>query len=213
MVGIVFAVAFVVFAGVLYLLNRLIKRMRPKEVRLEEKRILSHRFYRVSVRGRAAYLILCLEQALLFYQQDITAWAWMLRRLWSVTDRSEEGWIDPWLDSTVALLPSIVLTDHASEPAAEEIGDVRKLYLQAGAAMIVINTILENAFKMVSEWSAAMLPHDPDALRRIDEVEETMQAFGVPLPPKDMIQLLSGQISASLGDPFDGLRLSCLSRD
>ncbi len=38
----------------LYLVYRLIKFLQPKEVRQEEQRILSHRFYKVSGRGRAS---------------------------------------------------------------------------------------------------------------------------------------------------------------
>lgn len=212
MVGIVYAAAFAGAAGFLYLLYRLIKLMRPKKAQLEEKRILFHRFYRVSVRGRVAYLILCLEESLLFYKQDITAWDWILRKMWSFTDHLEDDWVDSWLDSAVELLPSIVLTNKESESVSQEKSNIRILYTQAGTTMIVINAILENTFKMVSEWSTTMTAHEPDVLWRIDEVEETMQAFGVPLPSEKRVQLLLGQINSSLGKPFDGLQLSCLSK-
>ncbi len=89
--GVVFAAACAGFAGFLYLLYQLIKLMRPKEVRQEEKHILSHRLYQVSGRGRIAYLILCLEETLRFYRQDLSAWEWVLRRLWSITDCSENN--------------------------------------------------------------------------------------------------------------------------
>lgn len=107
--GIVIAAVFAGFAGFLYLLYRLIKLTRPKKVRQEEQRILSHRFYKVSGRGRVAYLILCLEKTLQFYKQDFTAWEWLLRKLWSITDNSENNWIDAGIDSIGELLPSEVL--------------------------------------------------------------------------------------------------------
>ena len=90
--GIVMAAVLAGFAGFLYLLHRLIKLMRPKEVRQEEQRILSHRFYKISGRGRVAYLILCLEETLRFYKQNFTAWEWILRKLWSITDNSQSNW-------------------------------------------------------------------------------------------------------------------------
>lgn len=71
--GIVLAATFAGASVFLYLVYRLIKFLQPKEVRQEERRILSHRFYKVSGRGRASYLILCLEEALLFYGQDFSA--------------------------------------------------------------------------------------------------------------------------------------------
>ena len=111
--GAVIAAAFAGFAGFLYLLYRLVKHMRPKEVRQGERRILSHRLYRVSGRGRAAYLILCLENALKFYHQDFAAWEWVLGRLWSITELSESGWLDIWLDSVGELMPDAVLATAA----------------------------------------------------------------------------------------------------
>ncbi len=179
--------------------------MRPKEVRQEEKRILAHRLYQVSGRGRIAYLILCLEEALQFYGQDLSAWEWVLRRLWSITDCSENSWIDIWLDSVGELLPSTALANNVTETAPAEIRKARALYTQAGAAMIVINAVLETAYTIVCEWSPDTTAHDPDALCRIGKVEETMRAFGVPLPANESIQPLFEQKDSSFGKPFDGL--------
>ena len=44
-----------------------------------------HRFYKVSKRARAAYLILCLEEALKFYDKVNTEkWRWILKELWGI---------------------------------------------------------------------------------------------------------------------------------
>ncbi len=210
--GIVFAAACAGFAGFFYLLYRLINLMRPKEVRQEEKRILSHRLYKVSGRGRIAYLILCLEGALRFYKQDFSAWEWVLRRLWKITDCSENNWIDIWLDSIGELLPSEVLTNNTTESASAEISKARALYTQAGTAMIVINAIIENAYRIVGEWGPDTAANDPDALFLIDKVEEAMRAFGVLLPSNEIIQPIFEQKDFSLGKPFDGLRFSYISK-
>ncbi len=225
--GIVFAAALAGFTGFLYLLYRLIMLTRPKEVQWAERRILSHRFYDVSGRGRVAYLVLCLEQALQFYKQDLTAWDWVLRRLWSITDCSEDDWMDVWLDSVGVLLPSDVLANapvdrnsalmsssrslEVLEAAPADINRARTLYTQAGVAMIVINAIIHNAYSIVGEWGPDTIAPDPDALCHIDEAEETMRAFGVPLPSNESIQPLFKQKDSLLGAPFDGLCLSCLS--
>ena len=78
--------------------------------------------------------------------------------------------------------------------------------------MIVINTIIENAYTIVSEWSPDTTAHDPDALYVIEKAEKAMDAFGVTLPSNEIIQPLFEQKDSSLGKPFDGLRLSYLSR-
>ncbi len=211
MAGVAFAAACAGFAGFFYLLYRLIKLMRPKEVRQEEQRMLSHRLYKVSGRGRIAYLILCLEETLRFYGQDFSAWEWILRQLWSITDCSENNWINIWLDSVGELLPSVVLANNTTGTIPAEISRARALYTQAGTAMIVINAVLESAYAIVCEWSPNTIAHDPNALCLIDKVEETMNTFGVPLPSNEIIQPLFEQKDFSLGKPFDGLRISYLS--
>jgi len=195
-------------------LYRLINLTRPKEVRYEEKRILSHRVYNVSGRGRVAYLILCLEETLRFYGQDFSAWEWILRRMWSITDCSDQNWMNIWLDSVGEVLPSEVLSDNAAGAvSAEIIRKARTLYTQAGAAaMIVINTIMDNAYSIVGGWGPDTANDDPDAVLLIDKAEETMMSFGVPLPSNENIQPLFKQKDMPFGEPFDGLRLSYLSK-
>lgn len=78
--------------------------------------------------------------------------------------------------------------------------------------MIVINTIIENAYTIVCEWSPDTIAHDPDALCVIEKVEKTMDAFGVTLPSTEIIQPLFEQKDSSFGKPFDGLCFSYLSR-
>ncbi len=210
--GVVFAAACAGFVGFFYLLYRLIELTQPKEVRWEEQRILSHRLYEVSWRGRIAYLILCLEEALRFYGQEFSAWEWILRRLWSITDCSEQNWMDLWLDSVGEVLPCEVLKNNTAEAASAEISKARVLYTQAGAAMIVINAVIENAYTIVGQWDHDTASDDPDAIRLIEKAEETMMEFGVPLPSDERIQPLLEQKNFPFGKPFDGLCLSYLSK-
>lgn len=78
--------------------------------------------------------------------------------------------------------------------------------------MTVISTILDSLYEMVSGWSLHADAYDPGALCHIDRAEETMRQFGIPLPPRETVQLLiSEQMHYSFGNPFDGLRFSGLS--
>lgn len=176
--GIVIAAAFVGFAVFLYLVYRLIKFLQPKTIRQEEQRVHSHPFYKVSGRGRVAYLILCLEEVLLFYGQDFSAWEQILRELWSITNGSEGDWIGTWLDSVEALLPSQILTTAPS--SSDDIRKIRNLYTQSGTKMILVSALMESVYTMVCEWAPDTVAYDLDA---------------------------------SLGKPFEGLRLSYLSKN
>lgn len=74
--------------------------------------------------------------------------------------------------------------------------------------MIVINTILENLYEMAGAWDAHTEAYDPEGLGRIDQVEETIRDFGVPLPPRETVcQLIREQKGASLGKAFARPRL------
>ena len=209
--GIVIAAAFVGFAVFLYLVYRLIKFLQPKTVRQEEQRVHSHPFYKVSGRGRIAYLILCLEEVLLFYGQDFSAWEQILRELWSITNGSEGDWIGTWLDSVESLLPSQILTTAPS--SSDDIRKIRNLYTQSGTKMILVSALMESVYTMVCEWAPDTVAYDPDALHFIDETEEMMKKWGVPLPAGENVQFLIAQKDFSLGKPFEGLRLSYLSKN
>lgn len=209
--GIVIAAAFVGFAVFLYLVYRLIKFLQPKTVRQEEQRVHSHPFYKVSGRGRIAYLILCLEEVLLFYGQDFSAWEQILRELWSITNGSEGDWIGTWLDSVEPLLPSQILT--AAPSSSDDIRKIRNLYTQSGTKMILVSALMESVYTMVCEWAPDTVAYDPDALHFIDETEEMMKKWGVPLPAGENVQFLIAQKDFSLGKPFEGLRLSYLSKN
>ena len=97
----------------------------------------------------------------------------------------------------------MVLTGNSKETEK-----ARALYIEAGFAMIVIHTILENLYEMAGAWDAHTEAHDPEGLGRIDQVEETIRDFGVPLPPCETVQrLITEQQGASLGKAFARPRL------
>lgn len=191
----------------------LIKRVLPKKLQQDEAYILSHRFYRVSGRGRVAYLIICLEEALHFYKQDLAAWEGILRKLWSITYRTEDDWVNAWLDSIGSILPSVVLTDSAAGKDPEEINSVQGLYEQAGKYMIVINALMESAYTLVCQWSPSTTAHDPNALFLIDEAKQVMKDFGVPFPSDSLIEPLLLQTDCLFGKPFNGWQFSRLSME
>lgn len=207
------------FFGSLYLLLRLINFiMCPDKVRQEKRWMKSHRFYSISGRGKIAYLILCLESALQFYKQDISAWEWLLRRLWSITECSEESGLDIWFDSVGELLPHYVLI-RSDDNTLDFKKNAQTLYIQAGSSMIVINEILDSTYNIVGGWFSGdtdeweIITDDPDVLRYIDKAEATMREFAVPLPLDELVQcLLAEQKSPSFGKSFDSLRFSVLSK-
>ena len=136
-----------------------------------------------------------------------------MRELWSITNGSEGDWIGTWLDSVLELLPSQILANKTDQLSSDDKREIPNLYAQSGLVMILVNTLMENAYTMVCEWSPDIVAHDPDALHYIDKAEEMLKKFGVPLPANEAVQFLASQKDSSLGRSFEGLRLSYLSKN
>lgn len=135
-----------------------------------------------------------------------------MRELWSITNGSEGDWIGTWLDSVWELLPSQILANKTDQLSSDDKREIPNLYAQSGLVMILVNTLMENIYTMVCEWSPDMVAHAPDALHYIDEAEEMLKKFSVPLPANEAVQFLTSQKDSSLGRSFEGVRLSYLSK-
>lgn len=200
------------------------QRKEKKEVRVRNKEWKHHRFYPISKRARAAYLILCLEESLLFYSQDIHKWEWVLKKLWDVaTTDYEEDWVD--VDN---LLPEEVLAyatyeelekHYRSAPfpyihSKVEFAYLQDLYSNVGPALEVIEQLMDHIYDVIVEdWGQDETPHTPSALQYIDQAEQLLREKEIPLPHDEQaLNFLISQKDKHFGKPFDGLRFSILSK-
>ncbi len=175
-------------------------------------------FYAVSGRGRAAYLLLCLEEALSFYGQDLAQWRFLLERFWSVTATAEEE-LTGWLETVYYLLPDAVLPYETFEDAAADAGypwsaaqfeQARQCYMSTGYGMIAVNALLQNLYLLASGWDEDP-PPGPEGLRLLADTENQLHTFHVPLPQEGpSLTFVQEQKETGPGAPFDGLSLSAL---
>lgn len=178
-------------------------------------------FYQVSKRARAAYLILCLEQVLLFYGLDFETWDWVLKKLWEITTTNDE---ESWIFQVADLLPEEVLTHRTLEEveterkgmaiyfrysfSEERFQHLRKLYQEAGHP--TAEKVLENIYHVVAEeWGQAEEANTPSALPYIEKTEKLLTEQQIPLPHESQtLKFLMGHRDPHLGKPFDGLQFS-----
>lgn len=178
-------------------------------------------FYQVSKRARAAYLILCLEQVLLFYGLDFEKWDWVLKKLWEITSTNDE---ESWIFQISDLLPEEVLTHRTLEEVEAErkgmaiyfcysFSEERfqyfgKLYREAGHP--TAEQVLENIYHVVAEeWGQAEEANTPSSLSYIEETEKLLTEQKIPLPTDPQtLKFLMGHRDPHLGKPFDGLQFS-----
>lgn len=220
-----------------YLLGRLVKRLRylrrpQAERQMERARknaALEHPLSGVSGRGRTAYAVLCLENALVHFGQTAEDWAWVLERLWALTE-APEGNFRP-LFSVCQVLPVNILPyeraediysdpmydtladiwDGGPEVSAEEFLLLRALYFQAGWRLCVLDPLLGSVYKIAA---AAWLPQESSetlTIELLQQAEGLLQGWDIPLPqeksPEAMAFLLE-QRDFGWGKPFDGARWS-----
>lgn len=213
---------FVAFFYIIYLIIKVFKNDKESKCKI-------HKFWKVSKRGRAAYLILCLEEALKFYNQDFSKWKWILEELWKITtipESEEENWIFRIYD----ILPNMVFGYNTWEElktdekenlitlnyiySEEQFYNLKNLYENAGYRMIVFNSLLEYICYVISDdYGQYKTPHTPDALEFIDKAEEILHNYKIPLPNDEKtLHFIFSQKDKYIGKAFNGLSLSILSK-
>lgn len=195
----------------LYLLYRLIRlvqwlRKSPEErqvLRARKAAVARHPFSRSSGRDRAAYLVLCLEQALAAYSQAPEGWQWVLERLRALP--GPKGETEPLFHAAV-LLPFNVLPHESQKPGAvnavydelmdlwdpdrgqrylseERFRSLRALYLREGWRMGLFAPLLLAVYNQAYlAWQGGGAS-DFAALEMIDEAKALLYQWGV-LPPR-----------------------------
>lgn len=204
-------------------MEMLLKREKT-ELELERIKWKKYKFFPVSKRARAAYLILCFEETLKFYQQDFGKWEWVLKKLWEITTTAD---IEEWVFHVCDLLPEEILpysnyeeveADRKSRPiyfpfsfTAERFADLRSLY-QETRQFSLIESILVNIYCVITEdWGDYETPNTPSALQYMEQTEQLLTENQIPLPDNEQtLAFLMGQKNKHSGKPFQGLELSAL---
>lgn len=194
------AVFFRIFAGTTE--QRREARARRAARKAEYRKWRDHRFFPVSTRARAAYLILCLEEVLKAAGQEPLRWEWALSRLWEVTEVTYvESWASPaW--------------DYPTVPE-EERAAMRDLFLSLDPKLEqLVTELLEDMDTVILEGPVDDdSPNAPWTLECIDKAEELLTEQGIPLPhDQKALDVLMGQRDKFMGKPFDGAALSSILR-
>lgn len=191
------------------------QRKKQKIQKAEFRRWKSHRFYPVSNRARAAYLILCLEEALKFYGQDFAKWEWVLKKLWEITETDQ---MEEWALDVLDLLPDTVFSCKEFEElgsyrfSMERFTELRNLYQSVDRGFGVLEKLIDCILSLVAaDWEDFETP-PPSVLQFVEEAEWILKEKGIPLPHEEStIHFLLSQKDKHAGKPFDGLRFSALS--
>ncbi len=213
--GVAFAVMIAGMGTGVWLLVKLVSalgwlRLSPEE-RERQAAAARHPFAKVSLRGKAAWLICCLEQALLAWGLDAEegepgSWYPVLALLWKFPELPEEC-LEDWLGQAEDILPSN-LPDLAPRPQGGQVRLAAALYREAGSKMALLGPLVELPVRLVRENREEPGLHPELPLALLDEAKELLESYGVPQPPADIRDFLLGQRSPGMGERFVGRQCS-----
>ncbi len=220
--GVAFAVMLAGMGAGAWLLGKLVKALRRLALSPEERQkqaaAARHPFAGVSLRGKEAWLVCCLEEALVACGLDAEqgepgSWYPLLALLWKFPELPEE-FIEDWLDETADILPSSVLSCDPGGPGELSQGEKERsaaacaLYATARARMALLGPLVEFPVRLVRENQEDPAARPKLALALLDEVGELLESYGVPLPAPWVRDFLLAQRSPGLGDRFVGRQCS-----
>ena len=189
-----------------------------------------NKFFYISKRGRVAYLILCFEEALKFYDDaNLEDWKWLLNELWEITSTWD---IDGWVSRICYASPEAVMSYHSYQEIIEhcksvtawhvqyefnedEFISLQKLYSKERPYSPVIYALYDKILNVIIlDWGDLEESHTPECLPAIDEAEQILSEHGIPFPQNsDTMAYIMKHKDRHYGPPFDGRKFSSILRN
>jgi hypothetical protein len=158
----------------------------------------------VSVRGRVAFSICCLETAILHFVAESESWRFLLDELWKYTTESR---LDRWQEIIAEYTPSVILDqEHFSDGDFEFIDEqlfnrLHRLYSQHES---VLSELVDLVFDVGTiELFGSIDGFGQESLNQACRVMEKVQAIGLRLPELDRFATYSRLERRGWGNPFD----------
>lgn len=172
---------------------------------MRTKKIKAKHFKHISIRGRLAYAICCLENMLEFYNIKGEGWNWYLKKLWWYTELATKP--DPEISNNYQaerwhsiinklspdyireLTPTYELVINNAKakvfykedlPSEEEFLMLKEAYKQSNQ---IVEETITNIFHIgCCELWCAVVGYSKDTLNYLQNILSTMYEQGIPLP-------------------------------
>lgn len=178
---------------------------------------MDKRFDSVSMNGRMAYVIMCVESFLVSKYPDKN-WTIVSEQMWKATS---ENWGD-WPEEYSSIIPDVFLQYEYFDE--EDLGDsitetefvmLKKLYDGVTEGLEndpsdEVNYMLNKPYEMAMVYEGTVIGDGKESIRIIDEVENILKKNDVPLPDYTKVQFSSSNELNGWGNDFDGTSLSII---
>lgn len=176
---------------------------------------MKKRFDAVSMRGRIAYVIMCVE-AFLVNEYPDRDWTVVSEKMWKATS---ENWED-WSEEYCAIIPDVFLqyvkfdkSELGSSISESEFAMLTKLYdgITEGKEddpSDEINYMLNKPFEMAMIYEGTVIGDGMESVQIIENAERILIKNGILLPDYTRVRFSSSDELNGWGNGFDGKVLS-----
>lgn len=186
-----------------------------------------NKFFFVSKRARAAYLILCLEEALKFYdKENLEKWKWLLVELWKITSTCDiDGWVARICDASSETVISYSSYQERIEYNKrvgswytldeKEFDSLHKLYSDDRPFFPTVYALYDKILNVIAlDWGEPETAYSPLCLPEIEDAEKILSEHSIPFPQNSSaISYIMQHKDKYYGPTFDGYKFSILSNN
>jgi hypothetical protein len=168
-------------------------------------------FKMVSIRGRLAYAISCLENALKYYKCNTTDWRIVLEQLWTYTDIQ---FFDDWHYTIAEILPESVLESNIFDVDDHEyINEMQFICLHNlySNTNNEIKDIIQFIFNIgICEFYGKLENYGQLTLDNMEVLINYMISNSIPLPDMSRFKVFYYDDGNGWGEKFSGIKYSCI---
>ena len=178
---------------------------------------MDNRFDTVSMNGRMAYVIMCVEAFLVSKHPD-RDWTFLSQKMWKATS---ENWGD-WPEEFSTVIPDVFLQydEYDSEELGEfltesEFSALKSLYTGItegieGDPADELNFMLNKPFELAMVYEGTVIGDGKESFGIIANTEMILNRHGITLPDYSKVQFSSIAERNGWGEDFDGRFLSII---
>ncbi len=177
---------------------------------------MNHKLAQVSMNGRMAYTIMCVE-AFLVNQYPDQDWRLIAEKMWAATTTN---WGD-WPDMYLCYIPDVILHDDYDPKGFgpymthQEFQRLRDFYsgITEGREDDPTDTVdymLNKPFEMAMIYEGTFIGDGHESFEIIDEAEKVLKDNGIPLPDHNLVKFSPSSEFNGWGYKFDGTHLSII---
>ncbi|WP_259016787.1 hypothetical protein [Emticicia fluvialis] len=147
-------------------------------------------FKRISIRGRVAFSIVCLENSIKHFQLSELEWDFLLKLLWNYTSIN----MGTWHYQVAECIPRGVLndTDDLSDLdflSETQFWSLNQLYKKCNNELLEIIDLI--FFIGISDLYSSIENYSPQTIEYLQEILLIMNKHKIPLPPVNMFYQFS----------------------